>query len=64
MLLRLQRTGFLGDPLGLPWANVDFSRRQILVREALGYGEVVYTKNDGSFRTIDMSEPVYLALKA
>ncbi len=53
-----------GEIDGLPWANVDFSRRQILVREAMVYGEVVYTKNDGSFRSIDMSEPVYQALKA
>ncbi len=53
-----------GEIDGLPWANVDFSRRQILVRESMVYGEVVYTKNDGSFRSIDMSEPVYQALKA
>jgi len=52
-----------GEIDGLQWQYVDFNRRQILVREALVKGEMVYTKNDGSFRTIDMSEPVYEALK-
>ena len=47
---------------GLKWQFVDFTRRQILIREALVQGKVVYTKNDGSFRAIDMSEPVYRAL--
>ncbi|MEH6671350.1 site-specific integrase [Halopseudomonas sp.] len=47
---------------GLQWRFVDFERRQILVRQALVRNELVYTKNDGSFRTIDMSEPVYQAL--
>lgn len=52
-----------GEIDGLSWANVDFSRRQILVRESLVQGEVVHTKTDGSFRAIDMSEPVYQALR-
>jgi len=52
-----------GEIDGLQWKYVDFDRRQILVREALVKGEMVYTKNDGSFRTIDMSQPVYEALK-
>lgn len=47
---------------GLQWKYVDFERRQILVREAWVKDELVYTKNDGSFRTIDMSGPVYEAL--
>jgi integrase len=47
---------------GLQWEFVDFQRRQILVRQALVHGEMVYTKNDGSFRTIDMSQLVYDAL--
>lgn len=53
-----------GEIDGLPWANVDFSRRQILVKESLVHGEVVDTKTDGSSRAIDMSEPVYQALRA
>ena len=53
-----------GEIDGLQWQFVDFKRRQILVRQALVNSELVYTKNDGSFRTIDMSDPVYEALKA
>jgi len=49
---------------GLKWQYVDFKRRQILIREALVMGEMGYTKNDGSFRTVDMSDIVYDALKA
>jgi integrase len=49
---------------GLKWEYVDFKRRQILIREALVMGEMGYTKNDGSFRTVDMSDIVYDALKA
>ena len=49
---------------GLQWKYVDFERRQILIREALVRDELIYTKNDGSFRTIDMSQVVYQALKA
>jgi integrase len=48
---------------GLQWQYVDFERRQILIRQALVRGELVYTKNDGSFRTIDMSEMVFDALQ-
>ncbi|MDD5759514.1 MAG: site-specific integrase [Desulfobulbaceae bacterium] len=48
---------------GLHWKFVDFERRQILVRQALVRGELVYTKNDGSYRTIEMSEPVFNALQ-
>ena len=47
---------------GLQWQHVDLKRRQILVRQALVEGELVYTKNDGSFRTVDMSSLVYDAL--
>jgi len=47
---------------GLQWQFIDFSQRQILVRQALVEGKIVYTKNDGSFRTIHMSELVYNAL--
>jgi len=47
---------------GLQWQHVDLKRKQILVRQALVEGELVYTKNDGSFRTVDMSSLVYNAL--
>jgi len=52
-----------GREFGLQWQYVDFDRRQILVRQALVKGKLIYTKNDGSFRTIDMSQQVYDALK-
>ena len=48
---------------GLMWKYVDFKRRQILVREAIVEGEMVYVKNDGSFREIDMSQVVFDKLK-
>lgn len=47
---------------GLRWKNIDFERKQILVRESYVLGEFVYTKNDGSFRSIDMSQLVFDAL--
>lgn len=47
---------------GLQWEYVDFENRQILIRQALVRDELIYTKNDSSFRNIDMSEPVYQAL--
>ncbi|WP_019570124.1 Arm DNA-binding domain-containing protein [Thioalkalivibrio sp. ALE11] len=48
---------------GLQWQFVDFERRQLLVRNALVKGQLVYTKNDGSFRTVDLSEMVCHALR-
>jgi len=48
---------------GLQWQYVDFERMQILVRQAWVDDELVYTKNDGSFRVIDISDVVYQALK-
>ncbi len=48
---------------GLKWKYVDFDRRQILIRETLVMGRVEATKTDGSQREIDMSQPVYEALK-
>lgn len=53
-----------GEIDGLQWRHVDFERRQILVRQSLVQDELVYTKNDGSFRTIHMSGPVCDALRA
>lgn len=51
-----------GEIDGLQWDHVDFKRRQILVRQALVSGRLEYTKNDGSFRTIEMSQMVVDAL--
>lgn len=52
-----------GEIDGLQWEHVDFKRQQILVRQALVGGRLEYTKNDGSFRTIEMSQLVVDALK-
>ena len=52
-----------GELHGLKWKNVDFERRQILVRETWTQGRTEYTKTDGSQREIEMSLPVYEALK-
>lgn len=49
---------------GLKWHNVDFDRRQILVRETLVMGAEDTTKTEFSQRVIGMSQPVYEALKA
>ncbi|MBE7635952.1 DUF3596 domain-containing protein [Sneathiella sp. P13V-1] len=48
---------------GLKWKYVDFKRRQILIREANVQRRQVDTKTDASFRAIDMSQPVFDALK-
>lgn len=52
-----------GEINGLKWQYVDFDRKLILVRECLLNGRTEYTKNDGSYREIQMSQPVYDALK-
>jgi integrase len=51
-----------GEIDGLQWDYVDFERRQILVRQSLVKDRLEYTKNDGSFRTIEMSQLVFDAL--
>jgi len=51
-----------GEIDGLQWQYIDFEHRQILIRQSLSNNELIYTKNDGSFRTIDMSDIVYQAL--
>ncbi len=53
-----------GEVDGLQWQYVDFKRRQILIRKALVDGELVETKTAGSFRAIDMSAPVFDALRS
>lgn len=52
-----------GEVDGLKWKYVDFDRRLILVRETLVLGEDDYTKTEGSQRDIQMSTPVYEALR-
>jgi len=53
-----------GEITGLRWEHVDFDRKQILVRETIVQGRIEYTKNDGSYRTIDMTAPLVEALTA
>ncbi|MBQ0760448.1 MAG: site-specific integrase [Zhongshania sp.] len=53
-----------GEIDGLMWKYVDFERREILIRETWVMGKMEYTKNDGSQREIQMSQPVYDALLA
>lgn len=48
---------------GLMWSKIDFQRRQILIHQAWVEGEFVPTKNDGSYRAVDMSSMVYEALR-
>jgi len=48
---------------GLKWEYIDFERRQILIRETYVRGQMEDTKTDGSQREIEMSTPVYEALK-
>jgi len=52
-----------GESHGLKWKYVDFERRLILIRETFVLGEDEYTKTDSSQRDIQMSQPVYEALK-
>lgn len=51
-----------GEVTGLRWEHVDFDRKQILVRETIVQGLVEYTKNDGSYRVVDMTAPLFSAL--
>lgn len=53
-----------GEIDGLKWKYIDFERRLILIRETFTWGDEDYTKNDTSQRDIQMSGPVYEALKA
>lgn len=52
-----------GEVHGLKWKYVDFDLRIIRVRETFVLGEDDYTKTDGSQRDIQMSQPVWDALK-
>ena len=53
-----------GEITGLRWEHIDFNRKQILVRETIVQGRVEYTKNDGSYRVIDMTTPLEEALRS
>jgi integrase len=53
-----------GEVHGLKWKYVDFDLRIIRVRETFVLGEDEYTKTDGSQRDIQMSQPVFDALKS
>ena len=52
-----------GEAHGLKWKYVDFERRLILIRETFVLGEDDETKTEGSMRDIQMSQPVFEALK-
>lgn len=53
-----------GEVHGLKWKHVDFTRREILVRETFSRGRVEYTKTDGSQREIAMASLVHECLRA
>lgn len=53
-----------GEIDGLKWENVDFARREILIRETYSGDRWEYTKNDGSQREIDMSTLVLKTLQS
>lgn len=51
-----------GEIDGLPWKNIDFERRQIIVDQAVVNGVIGETKTAGSNRIIQMNQLVYDAL--
>ena len=52
-----------GEVHGLKWKYVEFENRLILIRETFVLGEDDETKTDSSRRDIQMSQPVFEALK-
>ena len=52
-----------GEIDGLKWQYIDFENRLILIRETRVDGREEYTKTDGSQREIQMSGPVFEALR-
>jgi integrase len=52
-----------GEAHGLKWKYIDFEHRLILIRETFVLGEDDETKTEGSMRDIQMSQPVFEALK-
>ena len=54
-VLTLARTGMrLGEAIGLEWRDVDFRRRELLIRRSVREGKVSLPKN-GKVRRVDMS---------
>lgn len=53
-----------GEIDGLMWKHVKLDEGLILVHQSLVRGELVSTKTDGSFRNVQISEPVRQALLA
>lgn len=53
-----------GEIDGLQWKYVDLDNRQLLIYKSLVNGNIQDTKTDGSYRHVDLSEPVIEALKA
>ncbi|WP_394212398.1 Arm DNA-binding domain-containing protein [Psychrobacter piscatorii] len=51
-----------GEIDGLPWKNIDFERRQIIIDQAVVKGVIGDTKTSGSNRIIQMNQLVYDAL--
>ncbi|MGP5686902.1 Arm DNA-binding domain-containing protein [Psychrobacter glacincola] len=51
-----------GEIDGLPWKNIDFERRQIVIDQAVVAGVIGDTKTTGSNRIIQMNQLVYDAL--
>ena len=51
-----------GEIDGLPWKNIDFERRQIVIDQAVVGGVIGDTKTSGSNRIIHMNQLVYDAL--
>ena len=43
----------------LAWEDIDFVKRQIKIRCGVTKGDYAYTKNDGSYRTIDLLDQAY-----
>ena len=48
---------------GLTWENIDFNRREIVIKQALVKGKMVPPKTQESYRAIQMSPWVFDALK-
>ena len=51
-----------GEIDGLQWRYVDLKKRQILIEQAWVHGRMETPKTQSSYRTIQMSAPVYHAL--
>ena len=52
-----------GEIDGLQWKYVDLETRQLLIYQSLVNGKIQDTKTDGSYRHVDLPEPVVEALK-